>query len=137
FGDLQGLVEEDMLAEGAVSAPKVKNKAIKARHRTMEDLENLVPEGEFENFDSNAEILDIWNITGGAIGTNFWLFNGDTETGKQCLVLDNLVLGGNDGGAIPSLNMNTSHFPVKKNQSLAWSVTIRTTDVASATGFYY
>lgn len=119
------------------------DRAVRARHRQQEDNENLIPDGEFEQMTLGAtaavadDIMAIWDCVNGVPPTNFWTWDGDTDSGGKALILDNLVAGGASGGTIPSLHITTVDFiPVKAANYLAWEVSRRTTDAFSNIGFY-
>jgi predicted phage tail protein len=102
--------------------------------RANVDPENKIGDGDFDQ----GEWDDVWPfVSGGTIPTNFWLWTGDSQTGGQSLILDNLVTGGSGGGTIPSLYVSSDYLPVKAGQNLAWEITRRTNDGSSTVGLYY
>ncbi|MCZ4501028.1 MAG: hypothetical protein JWQ74_3583 [Marmoricola sp.] len=134
-------VAEGNLQDDSISTLKVKKRAINAGRMKFDDRENLIPVGDFDQF-ANADWTDIWDFTGGAVTGldtgNYWLWNGDAESGSLAFILDNKVTGGASGGTIGQFSIITEDYiPVKALKPYAWETAIRTTDGSSAVGFYY
>lgn len=118
------------IAAGAIGASEVAANAITAKHLLVMDTENLIQDFNFDQ----GTFADIWDIGNGTIA-NYWLYTGDSQTGKQCLILDNQVAGGT--GALQLFITTKSLIPVTAGATLAWEISRRTSDGSSANGLYY
>ena len=105
--------------------------------RSNMDTENKIPAGDFDEFDNDVDIDDIWTITNGVLTTNFWIWTGGAQTGGKSLILDNRVTGGSGGGTIPQLYITSPYIPVKLNSQYYWEIMRQTTDGSSSVGLYY
>ncbi|MCV9997319.1 phage tail protein [Pararhizobium sp. YC-54] len=134
-------VTASKIQAGAIVADKVAANVIGAKHLIVADWENLILDGTFDQ--ALTSFTDIWamnpnNFTagGGSVGDppSFWVWGGDSITGKQSLVIDNKTPGGS--GA--SMFMDTKDLiPCTAGDTLAWEIANRTTEAGgSLTGHY-
>lgn len=126
----------------AITSDKIIANAIGAKHLVVADFENLILDGTFDQALTN--FTDIWvmnpdnftNNSGGSAGDppSFWVWAGDSITGKQSLVIDNKTVGGSGS----SMYMETKDLaPCTAGDTLAWEIANRTTDGSSATGHFF
>jgi predicted phage tail protein len=114
----------------------IETDTISARQIILTDNENLIQDSQFEQ----GIPSDIWSsnypiYNGGTPGgPSTWLWAGASQTGKQCLVLDN----GTDGGANLQVWIQTRDFiPVTAGDWLAWDISTNTNQNGLSSGLYY
>jgi hypothetical protein len=128
------------IAANAVIADKIAVNVIGAKHLIVADWENLIPDGNFDQ--ALTSFTDIWALTpnqfdgnvntGGSV-PGFWIWAGDSLTGKQVLAIDNKTVG----GSTTQMYMDTKDMmPCTSGDTLAWEVANRTTDGSSTLGMY-
>ncbi|WEZ84572.1 hypothetical protein P6U16_08360 [Rhizobium sp. 32-5/1] len=126
------------VAADAIVASNIAANAITAKQLVLVDFENFIPDGAFDQ----SIPTDIWDgnyvirNAGPAAGTDpqVWMWTGDAQTGGRAIVLDNGIIGGTN----LQMWIRTKDFiPVTTGDSLAWDISVRTTDAGGTSGLYY
>ena len=134
----QGAVTHDKISAGSIYGDLIAAKSITAKQLILTDWENFIPDSQFEQ----GTPADIWDsnypISNGGSGVgpaSSWLWNGNVQTGKQVLVMEN---GSYGGSASVSMWIQTKDFiPVTTGDWLAWDVSTSTNEGNPVAGLYY